>query len=158
LLRWLYAVVIWCGALGVFGATAVWCWYQGFLGDASFHPQTMWIALHYGVALSILPATVQELLAAQRRSNMAAARPRRQLGRKLTWAIASAGLLLTLATAPAFVRPVWERGLRDDSWNILERRVAAGWVEAAEEVNELVRQLYLFAYDRRAPAKTIGGR
>jgi hypothetical protein len=157
LMRWLYSIMIWSGALGVFGATGVWLWYRGFLGDAGFRPDTMWIALHYGVALSIVPATVAELLAAQRRSDLPMPRSQRQIGRRLTWAIASAGLLLTLAVAPAFVRPVWERALQGGTWSALERRAEAGWVEAAEEVNALVRQLYLLVYDRRAPA-TTGGR
>lgn len=157
LLRWLYSIMIWSGALGVFGATGVWLWYRGFLGDGGFRPETMWIALHYGVALSIVPATVAELLAAQRRSDLPGPRSQRQIGRRLTWAVASAGLLLMLAVAPAFVRPAWERALQGGAWSTLERRAEAGWAEAAEEVNARVRQLYLFVYDRRAPA-TTGGR
>jgi hypothetical protein len=109
------------------------------------------------VGLSGLPATVQELFAAQRRSALPTPRSQRQIGRRLTWAVASAGLLLMLAVAPAFVRPAWERALQGGTWSTLERRAEAGWVEAAEEVNAWVRQLYLLVNDRRAPA-TTGGR
>lgn len=171
LLRWFYAILIWAGALGVFGATAVWCWQQGFLAGSSPRSETLWIALYYGAALSAAPATLQELLAAQRRYAEALAPPRRQIGRRLAWAVASAGLLLTLAIAPTFVRPVWERAVQGDALAALERRAAVAWAEAAATADELARQLYRLIYDRqlsdgadtsaaagRPPAPAGGGR
>jgi hypothetical protein len=152
LLRWFYAVLIWAGALGVFGATAVWCWYQGFLGGAGLQPGVMWIAVHYGVALAIVPATLQELLAAQQRSGLSASYSRPQIGRRLAWAIASAGLLATLAVAPVFLRPMWERATQRDTLAALERLALEGWRQADLMVNDLVRQFYFYAYDRRPPA------
>ncbi len=151
-LRWLYAIVIWAAALGLFGATAVWCWYQGFLPGSGFRSSAMTIASYYGVALSILPATFQELLAAQQRSSVPPPeRPWQQISRRVTWALASAGLLVTLAIAPTFVRPVWERAAQGDLWAALERRAAILWAEAAETADALAQELYLLLYDRQLP-------
>ncbi|MCX7671208.1 MAG: hypothetical protein N2439_14205, partial [Anaerolineae bacterium] len=61
LLRWFYSVFIWACALGLFGATAVWLWYQGYLEPGGVRGNVLWIALHYGAALSCLPATLEEL-------------------------------------------------------------------------------------------------
>lgn len=153
LLRWFHAILIWAGALGVFGATAVWCWHQGFLAGAGPRSETMWIALYYGAALSVAPATLQELLAAQRRCEDAPVPPHRQIGRRLAWAAASAGLLVTLAIAPTFVRPAWERAVQGDTLAALERRAAVAWAEAATMADELARQLYRVIYDRQLPAR-----
>ncbi len=146
--RWLYSILIWSVALGLFGATAVWCWYQGFLPGSHLRPGAMTIASYYGAALSILPATLQELTA-QQRSGGLADRPWRQIGRRVMWAAASAGLLVTLAIAPTFVRPAWEQATQAGLWATVERRAAALWAEAAETADALARELYLLLHDRQ---------
>lgn len=154
LARWIYAILIWAAALGLFGATAVWCWQQGFLPGAMVRQEMLWIALYYGAALAVAPATVQELLAAQRRSSAPMAQRQRQLGRRLAWAAASAGLLVTLAIAPVFIRPAWERAVQGDALAALERRAAVGWAEAAAAADELARQLYRWLDEQRLPGLT----
>ncbi len=151
LLRWLYSVVIWACALGLFGATAVWLWHQGYLEPGSASGPGMWIALHYGAALSCLPATLEEVLAAQARDTARPPRRWRQIGRRIAWAVTSAGLLVTLAMAPAILKPAWERSLQGEGFAGLQRQALEKLAEASLTADRWLRELYLVLYDRQWP-------
>ncbi|MGC8780016.1 MAG: hypothetical protein ACP5UQ_04035, partial [Anaerolineae bacterium] len=151
LLRWFYSVFIWACALGLFGATAVWLWYQGYLEPGGVHGNVMWIALHYGAALSCLPATLEEVLAAQQRAAPRPPRTWRQLGRRVAWAVVSAGLLVALALAPAVLKPAWERSLQGGGFADLQRQALQRLTQATLTVDAWMRELYLVLSDRELP-------
>jgi len=144
-------MAIWACALGLFGATAVWLWYQGYLRPEDVPGNGLWIALHYGAALSCLPSTLEELLAAQARDAARPPRSWRQLGRRVAWAMVSAGLLVTLALAPAVLKPAWERSLQGEGFAGLQRQALAKLTEASLTADRWMRELYLVLYDRQLP-------
>ncbi|MCX7670173.1 MAG: hypothetical protein N2439_08885, partial [Anaerolineae bacterium] len=107
--------------------------------------------LHYGAALSCLPATLEELLAAQQRDGPRPLRTWRQIGRRVAWAVASAGLLVTLALAPAVLKPAWERSLQGGGFAGLQRQALAQLTQMNLTAERWLRELYLILYDERLP-------
>ncbi len=151
LLRWFYAVLIWACALGLFGATAVWLWYQGYLEPGGVRGNVLWIAFHYGVVLACLPATLEELLAAQQRGAAQPARTWRRLVRRAAWAVVSAGLLMALALAPVILKPAWEHSLQGDGFARLQRQALEKLTQANLAADRWFRELYLALSDERLP-------
>lgn len=152
LLRWLFALGIWAAALGLFAAAAVWCWRQGLAGPVVAAATPLWIAGGYGVALAALPATLQEVLAARRPDHTVPESPWRQARRWLAWAGASAALLVSVFLSPAILRSAWERQEYRHVFPAVWGWVEGGWGRANLGADELLKQFYLYYYDRRAPS------
>jgi hypothetical protein len=157
LLRWLLALGIWVGALGVFSAAAVWCWNQGFLGGSPEHRATMWTAALYGAALAALPAALQEIRAIPRSRGRIQERAWPVVGRWLAWAATTTGLLLALFMMPAVAREGWNRVSTGRTFHVAQGWVVENWARANLEADELLKQFYLYYYDRRAPLTSQPG-
>ena len=149
----LVRTAIWAGALAAMAAILAGGWREGAAGGVLDLGVAPGLAALYAAAAAIIPGAAGEIAAGRAAKDPQAVQGRGGTLRTVIWGVAGVVLLLgAILLLPRFVRPAWESPQTQGALQSGGRLAADGFDRLNARTNELVDQLYLRYYDRRAPA------
>ncbi|MFW6136367.1 MAG: hypothetical protein ACOC7N_06060, partial [Chloroflexota bacterium] len=148
--RWLLRILVWAVSLALVGAACLWGWRQllpsGALPGTAFRS-----LLVIPMALAVVPATVGEIRSGPEMRDTSLRAIRWSFWRPLLLPLAAIVLALAVAVGAPQLRPALQRLNVPEVASSVGEWTEARLVQVGERLDEVIDELYMRYYERRAP-------